>query len=713
MTLKQQTERRRKAPFPGRSTSTRLQRILRAVIGSADAARATELLARLLARKTHDPAFAAELMEIARGSRDDAWPVRRLACLALEHELLRVAEPDDLLAFLNNLGLLTETCEYVRRFVLQEGYSTVTVLQFAGELRRRIARHEHVHAALDRDPIRGAADFATHSLHECHLALARYLLPAEEVVREIVAQVRTTAGLPHLPETDRYNVAEAKHAIQSLPPYEREILQLLLHEPVIYWVADQTPSTLHSLVEYPIGTIVLVIKPPGSDLELEIKRAGCRGERALDCVWQHEGAKHPVPVHHHFWGGSTGRLVRWELSSSATLARLHRLAYGTESPGTRIVALSGILDVPTPRGDASLVSYFGTSQGYGPGYGAMREAMKLALPRLERDPRHATGADPGGYGTTGRWLSVTAPEQAFVVGTSSFRLDRLMAYLAPDGDETYFTRGLGLAAGDADDDDRRRLADAVFGEILPRYTPPASAFRTYVQYLEDAYAANREAVDATFLDVMAQIGHYFGFYSALRMWSEGESFVTRNVGLRNVFTNGDWKVRVLYADHDSVSIPTRDYDLWDPGATFHGLRHDMVHVLGGQAGVRTVAGEVAVLRAIYRVSPALAEAGLRTFRMSCRDSYFHAHATIETNDAMRRMFTRGFVKELRDWDDLVRGWTEAREQDTVDQWREEAAAMLRERGYSKTRAGGLVESVLKNAADVERYTFLYRPELVG
>lgn len=709
MTAKSQTERRRSAPFPAPAVSTRLRRIVRTTFGPAGTARGTELLARLVARRTHDPAFAAELMEIARGAHRDTWPVRRLACLALEHEFLRVAGPDDLLAFLNGLGLLTETSEYVRPFVLQEGFSTVTVLQFAGELRQRIARHEHVHAALGRDPLRGAADFAAHSLHECHLALARYLLPAEEVVREIVAQVRTTAGLPHLPKTDPYNLGEAKRAIESLPPYEREILQLLLDEPVIYWVAERTPSTLHSLIEYPIGTVVLVIKPPGSDLEIEIKRAGCRGERALDCVYQHPGAEHPVPVHHHFWGGTTGRLVRWELSSSATLARLHRLAYGVESPGSRVVALSGVLDVPTPRGDVSLVSYFGSPQGYGPGYGGMRAAMKEALPRLERDPMHAPGADLGGYETTGRWLAVTSPEQAFVVGTSSFRMERIAAYLSPEGDDAYFTQGLGIRA---QSDDRRRLADAVAGEIVPHYTPPASPFRSYRTYVDALYAANRAQLDATYLDVMAQIGHYFGFYSALRMWSEGESFVTRNVGLRNVFTNGDWKIRVLYADHDSVSLPSRDYDVWDPGATFHGLRHDMVHVIGGRAGVRTVPGEVATLGTIYRVTPAVAEAGMRAFRMSCRDSYFHAHDSVESNDALRRMFTRGFVKELRDWDDLVRGWTDAREQGTVDHWREEATAMLRERGYSKVRAGGLVEGLLRNAADVERYSFLYRPELV-
>lgn len=699
-------ERRRKAPFP-----SGFRRAVRASIGGSSAARGAELLAALAARKTHDGAFASELMAIARGSRGDAWPVRRLACLALEHEFLRVAQPGDLLAFLDGLGLLTEGCESVRRFVLQEGYSSVAVLQFASQLRRRIARHEHVHAALDDDPAAGAADFVEHSKHECRLVLARYLLPAEDVVREILRYVRTTAGLPHTPRTDPYNLGEAKRAKESLPPYERQILELLLAEPVIYWVADQTPSTIHSLIEYPIGSVVLVIKPPGSDLEIEIKRAGCRGDRAIDCVYQHEGAKNPVPVHHHFWGGSTGRLVRWELSSAATIARLHRLAYGAEAPSSRVVSLSGILHVPTPRGDVSLVSYFGSAQGYGPGYAAMREAMKRALPRVERDPLHMPEIDFGGFGMTGKWLGLTSPEQAFVTGTSSFRLERLATYLANDGDAAYFTRGLGI---EPTNDDRRRFADALMGEIVPHYAVPATTFRTYARYVEDAYAANREAADATFVDVLAQVGHYFGFYTALRMWSEGESFVTRNVGLRNVFTGGDWKVRVHFLDHDSVSIPGRDYDRWGAGHGLRGMRHDLVHVLGGTAGRRSIPGEVAALRAIYRVDGATLEQGLRAFRMACRDAYFQAQEAAENNETMRRMFTRGFVRELRDWDDLLRGWSEARAlgEEAVAKWQREAAAMLRARDYENARAAMLVEAVVTNADDVERYTFLYRPELV-
>lgn len=705
-------ERRRSAPFLVSTGSERLRRIVRASLGAECADRGAELLAPFLVRNTHDRAYAAELMEVARGTRGDEWGVRRLACLALEHEFLRIARPDDLLAFLHGLQLLTDSLEQVRRVVLQEGYSSVAVLHFAGELRRRIGRFDHVHAALERDTLRGAPDFVDHSRHECRLVFSRYLLSPEDVVARIMQVVRTSSGMPEMPKTDPYNLDEARRAKQGLPPYEREILELLMSEPVIYWVADETPSTIHSLVEYPLGTVALVIKPPGSDVELELKRAGARGDRVIDCVYQHENQKHPVPVHHHFWGGSTGRLVRWELSSASFLARLHRLAYGVEGPGSRIVGLSAILEIPTPRGDVSLVSYFGNAQTYGPGFGAMREAMKKALPRLESDRLHATAGDHGGYETLGRWLAVTSPEQAFVIGSSSFRFDRLAAYLAPDGDEQYFTKGLQL---EATDDDRRRFADALFGEIVPHYLPPrTSSGATYAQYLDEAYALNRPELDATFCDVLSQIGHYFAFYTALRMWSEGESFVTRNVGLRNVFRNGDWCVRVHFVDHDSVSIPGRDYDQWTANHGFRGMRHDLVHVLGGTAGRRRVPGEVAALRSIYRVSDETAEEGMRAFRQSYREAYFQAHDAVEKNEALRKMVTRGYVRELRDWDELVRAWMEKRPEGDAEiaRWRAEAATMLRARGYKDERIELLIVSVLNHVDDVERYALLSRPELV-
>ena len=69
-----------------------------------------------------------------------------------------------------------------------------------------------------------------------------------------------------------------------MPDYEARILRLLTRDSLAYWVADATSSEINSLVEYPLTTVVLVLKLPGSHVELEIKRAGGRGVNPLGVV---------------------------------------------------------------------------------------------------------------------------------------------------------------------------------------------------------------------------------------------------------------------------------------------------------------------------------------------------------------------------------------------------------------------------------------------
>ena len=52
---------------------------------------------------------------------------------------------------------------------------------------------------------------------------------------------------------------------------------------------------------------VVVVKPPGSDWEMEFKRAGTRGARLLDVITEREGRE--APVSHRLFGGS---LDGWE-----------------------------------------------------------------------------------------------------------------------------------------------------------------------------------------------------------------------------------------------------------------------------------------------------------------------------------------------------------------------------------------------------------------
>ena len=88
---------------------------------------------------------------------------------------------------------------------------------------------------------------------------------------------------------------------------------MLCQGPKIYWVSDATSSRINSLVEYPLTTVVLVIKPPGSELEFELKRAGRKGDNPFTVVFRRPGYR--VAPSHRLDGGSMQWLLRYEARS--------------------------------------------------------------------------------------------------------------------------------------------------------------------------------------------------------------------------------------------------------------------------------------------------------------------------------------------------------------------------------------------------------------
>ncbi|HKO54516.1 MAG TPA: hypothetical protein VJ276_01485 [Thermoanaerobaculia bacterium] len=674
-----------------------------------EAEQAARLLDRLMSETAPDRLLTAELTAIARGRRDaggpPSWELRRIACLALETQFLRIRDRADLLLFLRGLGLADKRGVRVRARVLEEGHSTADVDGFAAELRRRIERFAWIHDALATRAEHAAGDFLHLAQHECLLSLGRYCFTPRQVVRRILPRVCITRGLPHMPPVNPFNLNEARAAMQRLPRYEREIAELLMREPVIYWVADATPSGIHSLIEYPVGTIALVVKPPGSDLEIEIKRAGTRGERTVDCRYRREGSEFALPSFHHYYGGSIGRLLRWELSEGSCLTHLHRMAYGTEAPTANMVGLSSVLEIPTPRGDVSVVSYFGSREGYGPGFDEMRDDMRRAVPRLGKMPMPMPEVDTGGYGLTGKWIALTSPEQAVIVDTSSFRIERLAAYLASDGDAAYFERGLGVTHSP---DDARRFADALFIEVLGSYTPPSARERSWAEYLDAAFAANRERANEVFVDVMSQLGAYMGFFCAFRAASIGESFVPRNVGLRGVFRDGAWTVRVIFMDHDSVSMAGRDYAACNANYFLDSICSDLTHAVGGAMPSGFIPGSVGALKKIYRVDVETAREGMRALKRALRERY-HAGLQALERPEIKQLFTARFLREHPEWDAAVRSmiaiwYDEAR----LETWEEETRSRLLESGYEPIRIDELIEGLLAHRLLLPWFAFLYR-----
>src|ERR1044072_1838404 len=139
--------------------------------------------------------------------------------------------------------------------------------------------------------------------------------------------------------------AEMAHALQRMPDFEAAVVRRLCEGQKIYWVAEQTSSRINSLVEYPLTTVVLVIKLPGSDLELELKRAGRKGNNPFNAMFRR--GKYKVPVPHRLDGGSMQWLLRYEARSAAKVHSIYRLVPGTDAPLPGYISRNTVFSLPT------------------------------------------------------------------------------------------------------------------------------------------------------------------------------------------------------------------------------------------------------------------------------------------------------------------------------------------------------------------------------
>ncbi len=612
---------------------------------------AAAIIRELLRRDRFNRPFIMRLLETARDA-NASHEQRCLASLAVEHQF-RSAPHDQALVFLRDAGI-------------SEGDDVI---------RARLARSEPIHNGLRNGPA-GLRAFLRHTRRECRLFFARYAFTPTEVVAEIRAQSRATRGKRDFPPLAHpCNIAEAAYAMAILPAYEREIVQLLIDGRDIYWVDESTPSAINGLVEYPAGTVVIVIKPPGSDIEIEIKRAGIRGGPALDVRYRNDDGA-IVPVHHHLWGGSRRDYLRSEAANSALLSRVHRIVNESEAPIPRIVTMNRIQSVPAADGRAvPLQAHFADP--------VRRDDLQASLERLDR-PGLITPPDRPAQ----RFLEATRPTQAILVGTTSFRLDRLRAYLA-DG-----------ASFDGD-------AGELLDEIIDDYEPPPDV-TIGERYVAAALAHNRVAADRTYISVLAQIGRFWGSVLGMRGASSGESFVVRNAGLRRMWIDGRWQVRFISMDHDSLTLAGRVQRYYNASKNFTMLMVDQTHILGGPMGKRFVGGEVAALKGIYRVSPQIATAGFAAFRAELNAAYRRTIQAMATDPRIRKLFHGDFLDTIQEWDrsvvDFVRN---ARDAESKTRWRRRTRARLRRRGLPRGIVDQYVSTIIAYAHVLPWFARMY------
>lgn len=680
-----------------------------------DAQQASELFDEFLRHETYNKSFCLKLISVAKQRTEGTWDVRRLAVLMLEHQILKL-DPDriddfDFLLTQLNLQQASGLNHGIVRSVLKEGYSTTDLRDFIPEFRRKLERLNYAHNKIRgrKTPDTAVRDFIRVSRRDCKLSLARYLFTPEEVVDEILRQLHVTGGVTDLDASQSPFVEdEITSVMRLLPDFEGQILKRLCAASNIYWVSQTTSSEINSLVEYPITTVVLVVKPPGSDIEFEFKRAGRRGHNPLNVVYARNG--YTVAPSHRLDGGNMLWLLQYEAIAASKLGVIYRLVHGTEPPIAYYVSRSTIYSVPGREAEVQTLPYFTDSQLFGNGFREMRTAMKESV-----DAFTAEGVDMlpelnGDLGLTTQFIGHVAPAQAILSGTTSFRLDKLANYLSSNGPETYFTEGLAVGFRNRD---ARRLADELLEEVLGVYHPPDVTYQTYKQYLAAGFAVaeNRVRADRTYLSLVQQIARFWGTLLGVRGYTRGESFVARNVGLKSFWDKGQWNVRIIFMDHDAVAIPgPEDEYFYIPGA-LPCMMIDERHIWDRSTPERFVTSEVGYLQRIYRIGKEVDAKGRALADMALRDAYKKTQHELLTNPRLQPLFNGRFIERLLDWDTVVDGYLQSKPAKSPSAaWKRKMRAMLDAKGYKRVALDSYIEIIEENLEFLGRYAHLFKAE---
>ena len=662
-----------------------------------------DLLDEFLRHRTFEKSFCRKLINLAR-QRAVVWETRCLAILMAEHQVLKL-NPDDLEAFdwlFTELKLKTPGA--LKPALLKDGYSTTELRPFIKQFQQRLARLDRVHGRIRGTNTSEAAlrEFVALSRNECKLTLARYLFTPEEVVDRIVKEVQTTDGVKDLDVTQpQFMDAEIARALKRLPDFEAAILRLLCEGQKTYWVGDRTSSRINSLVEYPLTTVVLVIKPPGSDIEFELKRAGRRGNNPLNVVFRRNGYKVPTP--HRLDGGSMQWLLRYEARAAAKFQVIYRLVHGSDAPLPGYVARTTVFSIPTRHGPVAAFRYFGDPQIFGKsGFQEMRGAMKDAVVALKKEEGENLPAVAGEMGVTAEFLSHVAPGQAILTGTSSFRIDKLGLYLSAYGAQKYFNDWLGVSFAKAD---AKQFADALLEEVLGVYDPPEVAFIDYGGYVDAAFAvpSNRARADEIFLNLVRELATVWGTLLGARGYSRGESFVARNVGLRSVWEQGQWKVKLIFMDHDALTLPDLENGHFFAQTALTSMLLDERHIWGRANPALFPVSLVGYLISIYRIGSELETRAQALAEHELKAAYEKTQEALLNDQRMRAFFGDTFLSRLFDWDRFAHGYLNGQ----TKTWKGEMKKLFAEKGYEADAFDYYTQAADKGRGFLDRNRFLF------
>ena len=214
---------------------------------------------------------------------------------------------------------------------------------------------------------------------------------------------------------------------------------------------------------------------------------------------------------------------------------------------------------------------------------------------------------------------------------------------------------------------------------------------------------NRQRADEIFLSLVKQIAVLWGTLLGVRGHSRGESFVARNVGLRSVWERGEWRVRLIFMDHDALSLPEPGQGHFFAQNSLPCMLLDERHVWG-RANPALFAGTlVGCLQSIYRPSEALESEACVVADTELKAAYKKTLSALSTNVKLRGFFSDVFLSRLFDWDQFVAGHLNGRD----ERWQTEMKKLFAKKGYEADTFDVYTQAIEQHKGFFERNGFLF------
>ena len=247
--------------------------------------------------------------------------------------------------------------------------------------------------------------------------------------------------------------------------------------------------------------------------------------------------------------------------------------------------------------------------------------------------------------------------------------------------------------------------------MLGVYEPPDVALVDYGGYVEAAFAvpANRARADEIFLGFVREIATVWGTLLAARGHSRGESFVGRNVGLRSVWEQGRWQVKLIFMDHDALSLPDLEIGHFFAQGAMQAMLLDERHLWGRANPALFPSSIVGYLMSIYRISGELETRAQALAQTELKAAYDKTHQAMLNDRRLRAFFSDIFMSRLFDWDEFVRGYLGGQGQDA--KWKKKMKKLFAEKGYEKDTFEYYMEAADKGRGFLERNSFLFHPQI--